>query len=165
METRVVEQFKVFKLVLSPIRKSEGKKNLVAISLSKEELLNWYVSQMAEKVYEGIHPDTLIRIQLHNGKEGAFPKKVFPYRKYFKVGSPIEWYSSLLEPIIIFTRKNIEYPGFYEVWMTQEEFNNEFNYIIRSYLKSVKYNLECRPIPAFVGITPEFLNEIQNKRK
>ncbi len=177
METRDVTQIKVFKLILMPKRaKAKGDKFLVAISFSKEELLNWYRSQMAEKVYEGIHPDSLKQIQEHNSKEGAYQKKYYPIRKIFKIGSPLEWFRELLNPIET-TSTDMKYAGIIEVWMTPQEFHNEFNYMINCIKKKVhevggqylgytaKYTFESIPVPELVGITPDFLKEIENLDK
>lgn len=174
METRTVKQIKVFKLILNRISGGESDVGfLVAISFSKEDLLNWYKSQMAEKKYRGSHPDAIKKIEEHNSKEGAFKKKIFQSHKTFKIGSPLEWYSPLLNPMRVITEKELKYYGLYEVWMTQEEFYHEFNYLITSIEKKVfevggnylgdvvEYRSTRIPVPQVIGITPNFLKVIE----
>jgi len=114
METKLVEQVKIYKLVLNPMRSSTEDGKMVAISYSKEKLLDWYKSEMAEKDYveEGT-PSFDCQGDSHQ------------WRKTFKKGSVLEWYN----PINLFDRNSIEGlkhygHGIQEQWTFQEQFES-----------------------------------------
>jgi hypothetical protein len=145
IEKRQIIQYKIYILVLTPILKAEKKyqpfsdeerfilsgpleKQLVGISASFDQLLNWYKDQLEKKVYKGFSPKQLERMEKENDSNGL-GRKNFAYYKWFKIGSPLEWYQSLLslEDIYIHKVKRvIKYVGFHEIWVTTNELQELF---------------------------------------
>ena len=80
METRIVRQVKVYKLLLNDMTSAKIEyMDLAAFSDNKERLLNWYQQQFAPEPYneEGV-----------NG---------WIFQKTFKKGSLLEWFNPMNE--------------------------------------------------------------------
>ncbi len=74
METRTLEQVKVWKLILNPMTSNCEVANIVALSPNKEELIKWVKDQLAPEPYLDER-----------------------WSKVFKKGSPLEWYNNVLD--------------------------------------------------------------------
>ena len=91
-ETRTINQFKVYALVLNNMRCSAEQKGIVVISDSREKIVNYYES---------------MRTDYYTDSEGVPDSygHAHPYQKCFQKGSPLEWYipphGSLDEAIIM----------------------------------------------------------------
>lgn len=67
METRTIEQVKIYKLLLNPMPANYEKVNMVAIAYDKQHLMDWYESLKVEPYKDG------------------------KWHKVFKKGSKLEW--------------------------------------------------------------------------
>ena len=91
METRVVEEAKVYKLLLNDMRSPKIEiLDIAAVSDDGQKLQNWHDSLLVECYYE--------EKGLSGGRWG----------KQFQKGSPLEWYN----PISSYDRS-----GIYEEWV------------------------------------------------
>ena len=72
METRTIEQVKIYKLILNPIRANYEATNIAAVSYDKQHLIDWYESLKVKPYVD----------------EGRWSKS-------FKKGSPLEWYNTI----------------------------------------------------------------------
>ena len=126
METRQVTQVKLYKLILNPMRSNTEDGKMVAISYSKDKLLDWYKNEMEEKDYEEVGDPSF---ECHGDSH--------TWRKTFKKGSVLEWFN----PINLFDRDSIEGikeygHGIQEQWLFEgqaEEFASSNNEIIFIY--------------------------------
>lgn len=72
METRIIEQTKVYKLICNPMSGCAEETVICAISTNYDTLVRWYNEQFADKAYREDH-----------------------FFKQFKKGSPLEWYNPI----------------------------------------------------------------------
>lgn len=70
METRQINQVRVYKLILNPMAGCSEAGELVAFSTDYDKLVNWYNSQRAAEPYRDGH-----------------------WWKVFAPGTPLEWYN------------------------------------------------------------------------
>ena len=79
METRIVTQVKLYKLVMNGIRQKFEDTHIVAVSTDHHKLVDWYKSfkcdQHEEKIFEDEHP----------------------YRINFLKDSPLYWYNPVMD--------------------------------------------------------------------
>ncbi|MFW6219745.1 MAG: hypothetical protein ACOC33_02810 [bacterium] len=107
METRTIEQIKVYALVLNPVTGRAEEGNPVAAAYDKQKLIDWYNEQFADEPY----------------KDGKF-------HKVFKKNSHIEWYNPLNNvDEIDFFGQGIYY-GWYEMDGLEESMAQTGTYII-----------------------------------
>ena len=71
METRIITQVKIYKLLLNPMSANFEKINMVAIAYDKQHLIDWYESLKVE------------------------PYEDENWYKVFKRGSKLEWYNPI----------------------------------------------------------------------
>lgn len=71
METRIITQVKIYKLLLNPMPANFEKINMVAIAYDKQHLIDWYESLKVE------------------------PYEDENWHKVFKRGSKLEWYNPI----------------------------------------------------------------------
>ena len=98
METRVIKQIKIWKLLMHAKNRDEW--DLVAVSADRQKIVDWYKNQQCDEYIE-------------------YVEKLGNYPKFFKKGNPLEWY----EPI-----ENIEAEvmdneyGVSHEWINENEF-------------------------------------------
>lgn len=87
METRQITQIKIWKLILNPMTGNTEDASLVAISDSRDKLLDWYRGERAVEPYVSIG-------ESYFSAKGDFPENLegqHRYHKVFKQGSRLEW--------------------------------------------------------------------------
>lgn len=87
METRQITQIKIWKLVLNPMAGNTEDASLMAISDSRDKLLDWYRNEFAAVPYDSIG-------ESYFPAKGDFPENFeaqHNYHKVFKQGSRLEW--------------------------------------------------------------------------
>ncbi len=112
METRQITQIKIYRLLLNPMRgKTEGIE-LVAVAYDKQNLIEWYNSQKAEKLIEDVGTPSF---KCHGDSH--------TWHKTFKIGSPLEWFN----PIDVNQEPNYHGHGIDFQWATREDFDGFLN--------------------------------------
>lgn len=82
MESRQITEYKVYRLILNPMRGNTEDAITVAISYEKQKLINWYNSQLATEVYV---KEGLPSFEVHGDSHR--------WHKTFREGSDLEWYN------------------------------------------------------------------------
>ncbi len=80
MVTRTVVEAAIYVLRLNPMRCEFERIDIAAVSTDRDKLLNWYNEQLAPEMWVD---SSLRKIDGHD------------YRKFFKAGSPLEWYNPI----------------------------------------------------------------------
>lgn len=96
METRTINQIKVYYLVMNPMTDRTESSRIAVMSENKERLVKYYVDNIIE-VYDDGH-----------------------YRKSFKKGSPLEWYNPIRLDGVLSPWGH----GLKEEWIDEEEYIN-----------------------------------------
>jgi hypothetical protein len=105
METRLIQETKIYILVMNMMRSSNYENStMVAYSFGKLKLIDWYLSQKCE-CYQDPFPE--------------FDNPDKKYSKHFQKGSPLEWYNILND----FTPNHYGH-GIQEFWINDEQLNN-----------------------------------------
>jgi len=91
METRQIDQAKIWMLHLNPMRANTESKEMVAVSDNKEKLIKWYNDEKADEPYYSIGDN-------HFPAKGDMPENKIEDQKFYKVfkkGSVLEWFNPL----------------------------------------------------------------------
>ena len=96
METRVVEQIKLYWLVMNPVTDRAESGRITMMSTDKNKLLERYRNEIVESYDDG------------------------HYRKVFRKDGPLEWYNPLWNE----ETKDTFGHGLYEDWCDRSNFNN-----------------------------------------
>lgn len=127
MEKRTIEQVRIYKLHLKDIR-DQYSNDIVAIGYEKEKLINWYKDHLADSEYQEEQTEAnkpnIIEVGMKVDKDGDTTtdiKEKTYYTKYFKVGSPIEWYEKPEDPLIMSSSGT----GIDDSWTTQDHIDKE----------------------------------------
>ena len=97
METRTTTEVKVYMLTLSPVRGTLGEKHVVVLAFERENLVQWYRGQLADKAYQ-----------------------VDGYYRYFKEGTPLEHYCDVPKQIFDIGETTAYGTGISEKWVSLE---------------------------------------------
>lgn len=92
METRVLTQVKIYILVMNPMMGHTENRSAVAMSFEKEKLHQWYQDQICDPwTDEGENSFE------PTGDMGGYYNEHHIWRKYFRRGSPLEWFNPIFD--------------------------------------------------------------------
>lgn len=99
METRTINQVKVYVLAMNPVTDRAERADNVAIATDREKLVAWYKDQLANETWV----------------DGTF-------RKVFKKGSQLEWYNPLGDLSESF--ESMFGHGIHELWINEDVYRD-----------------------------------------
>ena len=111
-ETRLVEEVKVYLLVMQPMTGNAENTSLEAASFEKQKLIDWHNEQKVE-LYNDEGPD--------NFGDGSKC-----YRKQFRKGGPLEWMNPIDTP---YFSPGTWGHGIHEQWIEEENINRNILFI------------------------------------
>ena len=102
METRTVLQYQVYYLILNPMKYQIEAQQCVAIADERQKLIDWYNNLKADPYIENT--------EINGGRSCR------EFRKYFKKGSPLEWFNPCPDTF----EPSAFGHGIISVWVTEE---------------------------------------------
>jgi len=108
MQTRVIEQVLVYKLLMNPMNARTEESNLVAWSTELDNLINWYNNEKEVEPYTDVQENY------------GFDYNIKNWYKIFKKGSHLEWYN----PLDILEEINRYGQGIHQEWVNIDLLEN-----------------------------------------
>jgi len=110
-ETRMIEEVKVYALLMQGMTNNSENIQLMALSFEKQKLIDWHNEQLVEP-YEDDGPD--------NFNEGTKS-----YHKVFRKGGPLEW----MNPVENFDQLGMFGHGIIFDWVNEDHINPNYPFI------------------------------------
>ncbi len=108
-ETKMVEEVKVHLLIMNPMTGNTENTQLIALSLDKDKLKEWYEAEIAPESYKDDGPNMF---------SGPATKS---YHKIFKKGSVMEW----MNPVANWDKLDHHGLGVHEEWTKEENIRTD----------------------------------------
>jgi len=120
METRQIEEVKVWGLILNPLKENTENGNVVALAYEKQKLIDWYNSLLAPEPYED-------KGEVNFPSKGDFGGYSNPNHTFYKVfikGSELEWFNPCDMDVL-----NDFGHGLNFQWMQEKDINPSIKFI------------------------------------